>query len=94
MEILNNRDDASLPDKNGWPWPWENSLHTDYSYVFETDKVNGFCFGRPFDLQKYLSDGGSEDENYQGKSYGFFPDMSDIKNVDYGKRSGLIVISI
>lgn len=97
LEILNSRDDASLPEKHGWPWPWNDSLLTDFAYVFDGGDVHGFCFGRPFDLQKRLSDGDSDndlEEEETDKIGGYFPDMAGIKNVDYERRSGLIVISV
>lgn len=28
-----------------WPWPWEDSHTTDYSYAFDDDRVWVSCFG-------------------------------------------------
>lgn len=39
------RDDVTLPEE-GWPWPWDDSNTTDYSYAFDEGKVWGTCFGR------------------------------------------------
>lgn len=93
-EALSTRRSATTPEM-GWPWPWEDSLTTDYAYVFDEGKVNGFCFGCPFDLQKRIAFG-NEDDDGEGanakEATGYFPDMSSIKNVTYGERSGLIVI--
>lgn len=38
------RDDVTTPDQ-GWPWPWNDSLTTDYSYAFENGTVYITCFG-------------------------------------------------
>lgn len=32
--ILGSRDDATTPDM-GWPWPWNNSATTDYTYWWD-----------------------------------------------------------
>lgn len=91
-EMLYKRNDATMPD-DGWPWPWNDSLTTDYAYVFEDGAVRGFCVGCPFDLQKRIAFGNEDNEGEWAKEeVGYFPDMSSIKNVTFGKRSGLIVI--
>ena len=100
-EVLSNRGDGTTPDM-GWPWPWDDSLLTDYAYVFDGEMVNGFAFGRPFDLQKRIADDGIEEaetdddetDDDENKVSGYFPDMSGQKNVTYGKRSGLLVFSL
>lgn len=42
--FLSKMNDSTFP-KDGWPWPWENSRTTDYSYWFFDDKVWASCFG-------------------------------------------------
>lgn len=37
-QILGSRDDATRPEM-GWPWPWKDSLLTDYVYYFSRGKV-------------------------------------------------------
>lgn len=88
-ELLSKRDDATLPDR-GWPWPWEDSLLTDFAYVFENGQVKIFNFGRPFDPSK------NDDETNQNtpKAKGYFPDMSACKNVRFDKGSGVIFLGI
>lgn len=87
-EVLSSKSHATTPDM-GWPWPWDDSLLTDYAYVFDVEagEVKAFCFGRPFDLAS------DEDDSEEPKVVGYFPDMSEVKNVTYGRRSGLIVVS-
>lgn len=81
--FFSERDDVSLP-ANGWPWPWNDSSTTDYAYIFENNKVMGSCFGAGvFDPLKNEDDEGELPE---------FPNMSNLKNVAFGKKSGLIVI--
>jgi hypothetical protein len=36
--ILSNRNDATMPEQ-GWPWPWETSELTDFTYYFEDGVV-------------------------------------------------------
>lgn len=87
IEFLNNRDDNTLPDK-GWPWPWNDSNTTDYAYTFDGIKVVGSCFGSYwFDVANP-----PKEEKEDGESP-IFPDMKDIKNVSFGKNSGLLIIS-
>lgn len=45
--FVSKRDDGTLPHQ-GWPWPWENSRVTDYSYWFIAGKVWASYFGGPF----------------------------------------------
>jgi hypothetical protein len=44
-KFLAGREDASLPKRDGWVWPWENSNTTDYAYVFSKGKVLCSNFG-------------------------------------------------
>jgi len=41
---IEERDDGTKPS-DGWPWPWETSNLTDYSYAFDDGKVYVCCFG-------------------------------------------------
>ena len=45
LKFLAEREDATLP-ADGWPWPWEDSHLTDYSYSFYEGKVYMSGFGR------------------------------------------------
>lgn len=42
--FLGRRPDAHLPDK-GWPWKWDKSLSTNYSYAFDGGSIHACCFG-------------------------------------------------
>lgn len=33
------REDATIPDAHNWPWPWEDSHITDYTYAFDDARV-------------------------------------------------------
>lgn len=91
-EFFKERKDVTLPDE-GWPWPWDDSQLTDYSYSFENGKVMASNFGYPwFDPLKKEED--SEEEKEENKME--FPDMKDKKNVrppnDPG--SGILAFSL
>lgn len=43
-EFLKYRPDSHLPEQ-GWPWKWDTSLSTNYSYAFDGDRVFACCFG-------------------------------------------------
>lgn len=77
--IKEERRDFTSPS-DGWPWPWDDSCLTDYAYCFEDGKTQGYCFGCPIT--------GSEDEP---KRDGWL-DMTVVKNVAFGARSGLIIL--
>lgn len=90
--FFEGRDDVTLP-ADGWPWPWENSQTTDYSYAFDDGKVWASCFGCEwFDPKAKLTDEEHEalHEGPRGKS-AVFPQMS-TDRFTMGKRSGVIVI--
>lgn len=52
-KFLADREDVTLPDQ-GWPWPWEDSNTTDFSYAFDNDKVYFSCFGHGWLTRKKL----------------------------------------
>jgi hypothetical protein len=86
--FLKNEDSATFPDE-GWPWPWDDSRTTDYSYIFDNGKVMASCFG--YSLFDPLKD--KEETDDEQKMDGYFPDMKDVKNVKLGgPGSGLIII--
>jgi len=73
------------PPSLGWPWPWSSSALTDYAYAFDGGKVYVSFFGCDW-----------FDPLVEGKPQQFFgaadfPDMSAIKQVSFGPRSGMIV---
>lgn len=82
---LSSRDDFTSPDR-GWPWPWDDSCTTDYAYCLTTDGVKSFCFGRP------CSEKDEEENDNAPKAT--FPNMKAVQNVDFGKRSGIMIFSV
>ncbi len=86
--ILSERDDATVPE-DGWPWPWNDSKTTDYSYAFDGGHVWASCFGGVW-FDPRLPE--PEDSNTK-KENTSFPDMSGRKNVAWDNRSGLIVVT-
>jgi len=79
------RDDVSLPN-DGWPWPWDDSNTTDYTYSFDDGKVYGACFGHGW----WLAD--SEPEEHEDGKIDDWPNMKEVQKISYGSKSGLIVI--
>lgn len=69
--FLNNRGDATFP-KDGWPWPWNDSNMTDYSYVYlsKPKKVGITNFGVWQEIE-----GGIVEKEITGI---LFPNMSEI----------------
>lgn len=92
--FLAKRDDATMPTQ-GWPWPWNNSGTTDCSYWF----FDGQCWEALGSPDRYVPAKGlpvdeAEQEAFIEKCERIeFPDMSALKNVTLGPRSGVIVIS-
>jgi hypothetical protein len=87
-EFLATRSDATMPAQ-GWPWPWNDSGTTDYSYWHFDGKTWGSCFGGD------LFPGDEEQpEEDTGIACHELPDMSASTNVANGNRSGLIVVSL
>jgi hypothetical protein len=83
---------GTLPEM-GWPWPWNNSKTTDYSYLFIDNKVYISCFGSNAYHAMYEPE--DDIENDQPKIEISFPDMSALKNVTFdSKRSGLMIFSV
>lgn len=83
------RNDATLP-ADGWPWPWNNSHTTDYSYAFDDGKVWASSFGYAwFDPLKDEPDG-----ELEGEKVTVFPDMTARKKNPpiESKKSGIILI--
>lgn len=90
-------DDASLPERDGWPWPWEDSRTTDYTYCFDVAKnsVLASCFGGPwFDPEPFCDPEYAYEVEPPSDPKLDFPSMKAIQKVTFGKRSGLIVIGV
>lgn len=88
--LLSHREDATIPEM-GWPWPWNNSQLTDYSYALDGGKVWISPFGEGwFDSISAAMD--SEDVCDKEE----FPDMSErAKPARAGsRRSGIMVFGM
>lgn len=84
---VSTREDFTSPAE-GWPWPWNNSNTTDYAYLFDRKKVVCSCFGSPwFDPE----DEPKDTDSMEGEPPSF-PDMIERKNVQCGKKSGLVIL--
>ena len=79
VAALIQEDGSGTVPSDGWPWPWDTSTTTDYAYVWTEHGVRVYCFGC----------GWGEGEEVPEV---LWPDMTDIKNVDFGRRSGLIIL--
>lgn len=94
-KFLQPRDDVTLPER-GWPWPWDNSGTTDYSYWFADGKVYVSNFGNllvPYaGWLKANEDELDDFSKIDGAITHDMPDMSSRKNLTLGKRSGLLII--
>jgi hypothetical protein len=84
--FASKRDDWTKPEQ-GWPWPWETSRTTDYAYAFDEGKVWASCFGRGW------QSAAEYDGDLELPKTAVFPDMSERKNVTFGPRSGVIVVT-
>lgn len=91
-EFLASRDDAALPE-DGWPWPWDNSETTDVAYSFFFAQTFQSFYGGAWirATEKYPGDDKYEKMK---KHMPKFLDMKSKKKVQYGKKSGLIIIGI
>lgn len=80
------REDGTVPSM-GWPWPWNDSQTTDYAYAFDCGKVYGSDFGHAW-FDPLLPQPDVEVDTNKEE----FPDMTEVKNVTWGKRSGVIIM--
>lgn len=97
-EMASVRSDFTAPDK-GWPWPWADSFTTDFAYAFDGDRL---YVSRETDDQSdwveaaHFERGKVADRELMGAlaSCGplSYPDMTEIQNVDFGARSGLMIL--
>ena len=82
--LLLGRDDATTPE-HGWPWPWESSRLTDFSYAWQ-DGTAWIASDGWYAAEDWAADPKPDPIPED------FPDMSSRQAVTMGKRSGLIVL--
>lgn len=85
-------DRSTLPEM-GWPWPWETSATTDYAYAWDEGVVYGSSFGHEWFRVDPAAENFGEPEEDDGDKSAVFPNMAHRRDVTYGPRSGLIIIS-
>jgi hypothetical protein len=89
QKFLETLDDATLPSQ-GWPWPWDDSCTTDYSYAFDAKKKRvyasyfGHAWFNPLKSRPKVSEGAKKV---------VFPNMAAKQNVVLGPRSGLMTVT-
>jgi hypothetical protein len=83
--MLGKRDDTTFPDQ-GWPWPWKDSDLTDYAYIFDDIDKKVYVYEK----ERY-KDYKMEENQLPRKSYEL-PNMESIQKIDYGQRSGVIIL--
>lgn len=90
--MLVSRDDGTVPAQ-GWPWPWNNSHTTDYSYAFDGSEVWVTNYGyRWYTARGYVGRDDDYDGDGDGEKETVFPDMTPRQWVTLGKRSGILLI--
>lgn len=82
LEVSKERGDWTSPDM-GWPWPWNDSLTTDFTYSFHGGKTNVYNWGLPYD---------PENPDAEPEEIIEWPNMASVKNVTFGERSGVMII--
>ncbi len=93
-----DRSDFTSPEM-GWPWPWSDSFTTDFAYAFDGDRVyvsresDAHCDwveAAQFDREEEMD----YDTIQTLPSCGplAYPDMKAVQNVDFGARSGLMIL--
>lgn len=79
------RKEDGIHPREGWPWPWEDSNTTDYSYAFD-GSVWGSGFGHGWWPVN------EEPEESPEEKTCVFPNMKERQKVQWGKKSGVIVV--
>jgi len=96
-----DRDDWSSQE-DGWPWPWEDSHLTDYSYVFNGESVDVYIYGTSKKLrdayyaeEERCDEAGIECAMEEPEKSNIFPNMKDKqKEVAMGEKSGLMILGV
>lgn len=91
LKLITKREDGSLPERDGWPWPWDDSNTTDYSYIFTNNKVMCSCFGsKLYNPREELNNTFEP----KGECEFNFPNMKNIQRVALNEKSGLLIIKV
>lgn len=92
VENLSRTLDHWTSPEQGWPWPWEDSHTTDFSYAWD-DGVYVSCFGYGWRTASDVARQSDEDIWTDPQESTVFPNMKAIQNVTRGRRSGVMMIS-
>lgn len=89
-----NREDGTLPERDGWPWPWKTSYLTDYVYALDEGHVFICNFDRPWQtLAEYQAEQAQDDYVDVPKANHEWPLRGGKAQGEIlGKRSGVIVL--
>ena len=90
--FLTPRKDKTFP-KDGWPWPWDTSSTTDFSYAFDNGIVYASSFGSPwFECANPDAEAPEDDDGEPIGDKAIFPDMSKTKQREkFGSHSGIMI---
>jgi hypothetical protein len=85
MFFISKGEQVTRPE-DGWPWPWNDSRTTDFAYAFDDGKAWMSSFGH-----SWLPASEPEPEEWPDGDKVAFPDMTALKNVTMGPRSGVML---
>ena len=88
--LLNGRADSTTPEE-GWPWTWDDSHKTEYSYAFDAKKGKVFasCYGSNW----WPASRKEPERTTLKRKAAMFPDMSLRKKISTGDDgSGVLII--
>ena len=94
MAVIAGTDSGTFPEQ-GWPWPYDDSVLTDYAYAFEDGKVWISCFGCAwYDDPQLEQEDDVEELDVNRAIKAVFPNMCHRKNnPSIGSiRSGIMLI--
>jgi hypothetical protein len=88
-KFLKGRGDAVLPEQ-GWPWPWDDSSGTNYSYAFKRGQVWASCYGSSW----WKAERPEPDHTTLRRKVARFPDMALHRKMDTekGGRKRILVV--
>jgi len=90
--FIEGREDGTRPDQ-GWPWPWEDSRTTDYSYAFDEGGVWFSSFGHRWWNSSQVKEAMEDESDCGDADKVEFPDMSERTVLAMGtKRDSIMLI--
>ena len=91
--LLTENEHGSTQEQ-GWPWPWEDSCTTDYTYCFGGTHTVYYCFGHgpQYPGKSVFTRDGEYKRPFRVKAS--FPDMTRYQRITFGSRSGLLILGV